>query len=83
MESSVSLFTLRGCVTRSSKERSVLMANARTDILTNVETTKQTMDVLGEVNVSSYMLLLRRLMLESMIKWKDKNSVDYELELGN
>ena len=46
------------------------MANARTDILTNVETTKQTMDVLGEVNVSSYMLLLRRLMLESMIKWK-------------
>ena len=50
MESNVSLFTLRGYVTRSSEEKSVLMANARTDILTNVETTKQTMDVLGEFN---------------------------------
>ena len=74
MESSGSLFTLRGCVKRSSKERSVMMmANARTGILTNVETTKQTMDVLGEVNASSYMMTLMLLMLLSMIKWKKKN----------
>ena len=31
-----------------------MMAKARKDILTNVETTKQTMDVLGELNEFPY-----------------------------
>ena len=71
MESSASLFTLQEFVTRSSKEMSVLINNARTGILTNVETTKKTMDVLGEVSVSFFMLFLKLLML-LMMKWKEK-----------